>query len=379
LAAVCAGGDTLADEPSAVTIRAGGEVSFYQDTQATTVVTPTAFAGVEHVLGGWGVAGSVTVDVVSTASADIVSTASTRWTEVRVAPAIHGHHRFGDADITARSSLSTEPDYLSIANGVTVAWDLDDKRVTPSISYDLIHDVAGRTETPFSLFSRVIDTHALNLGVTLVMDRSTVFVPSLSAYFDVGDTSNPYRFIPMFDPSAARKVGEGMSAAALAPIRLDVAPLEQVPTSRQRFALDGLVLHRFRQSTLRLEERLYVDSWGLKASSSDGKLFFDVSDRVRIGAHLRLHAQTGVAFWRLAYVAYSTSAGLEVPALRAGGSVLGPFFTPTEGLALRLGISRARDVALSFTTDVAETRFFDSLYLTERLSALGSVTLEAVF
>jgi hypothetical protein len=378
-AALCAAGDAAAADPSPLTVRAGAEMALYQDTAATTVESPTVFASVEHVLGGWGLGGSLMVDVVSTASADIVATASTRWHEVRVAPALHGHRRFGDADVAVRTTVSSEPDYLSVAGGATVSLDLAGKLVTPSLSYDFSHDVAGRTATPFSLFSRPINRHALSGSVALIMSKATVFVPAISAVFESGDTSKPYRYIPLFGPGVVSQVHEGMSGAEIAPLRLDTAPLEQLPTSRQRWALDGLILHRFEQSTLRLEERLYVDTWGLKASTVDAHYQIDLSDRTRLGGHLRFHAQTGVSFWRLAYAARTTSAGLEVPALRAGGSELGPLYTPTEGLDLRIELSRRGHLALSFAGDLAETRFLEHLYTTQRLSFLGATTLDAEF
>jgi hypothetical protein len=80
------------------------------------------------VLQDWGFKGSLLVDVVSTASADIVATASTRWQEVRVAPSVGAHRRFGPADILLRGSASTEPDYLSPSAGASVAVDLNQKQ-----------------------------------------------------------------------------------------------------------------------------------------------------------------------------------------------------------------------------------------------------------
>jgi hypothetical protein len=378
-AAFCAGKDARAEGDSPLTIRAGAEMSLYQDNKATTVTSPTVFAGVENVLAGWGVSGTLMVDVVSTASADIVATASTRWKEVRIAPAIRGRHRFGDGDVAVRAAVSSEPDYLSVAGGATYSVDLANKLVTPSFSYDFSHDLAGRTATPFSLFARPINRHTLSSSVSLIMSKATVFVPAISATFENGDTSKPYRYIPLFSPNAATQVVSGMSALAINPLRIGLTPLEQLPMSRQRWSLDGLILHRFAQSTVRLEERLYVDTWGLKATTADAHYQIDLSESTRIGAHLRFHAQTGVSFWRLAYVAQSTSAGYEVPALRAGGPELGPLFTPTEGLDLRIELSHHNHLALSFAADVAETRFLDHLYLTERTSFLGATTLDAEF
>ena len=75
LVVLVAPAEARADGPlGALSVRAGAELAVYQDSDATSVTSPVVFAGVENVLGGWGVSGSLLVDVVSTASADIVAT-----------------------------------------------------------------------------------------------------------------------------------------------------------------------------------------------------------------------------------------------------------------------------------------------------------------
>jgi hypothetical protein len=378
LALLFAGGAARAAGPGdALVGRVAAEVGAYQDTNTTSCVSPVISGGVENVLSGWGVNGSFAVDIVSTASADIVATASPRWHELRFAPAVNGHRRFGDADVALRASLSSEPDYLSLAGGATFSLDLAHKLVTPSLSYDFAHDTLGRSGTPFSLFSRPIQRHTLGAGVALVLDKATVFIPTLSVMIEVGDTSKPYRHVPIFSAAAAADVTPGMSAADVDATRLDARPLEQLPTSRQRWALDALILHRFTRSTLRLEERLYVDTWGLRAFTSDVRAFFDVGESLRVGAHGRLHAQTGVSFWQLAYVATPTSQGLSLPALRTGSRELGPLVSPTAGLDLRIPFGEKRGVALVLGSEVGYTRFLDHLFIQDRVSVLGTTMMEA--
>ncbi len=374
-----AGNDGKPSSPSAVsplTVRTGSEVAVYQDTDYTTVVTPVVFAGVESPLGGWGVSGSLLVDAVSTASADIVATASTRWQEVRVAPALSGHKRLGDVDVALRASGSTEPDYLSLAGGVSVSADLARKMVTPALTYDFAHDTLGRAGTPFSVWSRPIQRHTASLGVAFVLDQATVFVPSVTGVFEIGDTSKPYRFIPMFDAAHVGLVQSGMGASQIDPIRLDFRPLEQLPTERQRWALDGRLAHRFANSTLRVDQRFYADTWGIKASSSDVRWFVDVTPRLRAGAHLRFHIQTAVSFWQLAYVATMTPQGPKVPALRTEARELGALYTPTEGLEFRFALDRRGRFALTLGADMGETKFIDQLFIDHRLSVLGTTLFE---
>ena len=377
LVALGLAGEVRAEGP--LTVRAGSELAVYQDTDATTVVSPVLFASVENVLSGWGLSGSFLVDVVSTASADIVATASSRWSEERYAPALSGHRRFGGFDVALRGSLSSEPDYLSVAGGTSISLDLARKTVTPMLTYDFAHDTLGRAGTPFSLFSRPIARHTASLGVSLVLDKATVFVPSVTAVVELGDGSKPYRFIPMFSDTAALQVQPGMVAAQIDPLRLDFRPLEQLPTERQRWALDGRLLHRFSRSTLRVDERLYADTWGLRATTTDVRYFDDVSPRVRLGGHARLHAQNAVSFWRLAYVATMTSAGPRIPALRTEARELGALYAPTVGLDLRWALDRGGRFAFTFAGDLTYTKFVDQLFIDHRVGFLGSTVFEMEF
>src|SRR5262249_54585436 len=106
-----------------------------------------------------------------------------------------------------------------------------------------------------------------------------------------------------FSADVAPRVPIGLTIDAVNQNRLAVSPFEQLPTRRQRIALAGLVAHRFSSSTLRAEERLYVDSWGLKATTTDLQYLVDAGERVRFWPAVRIHAQTSAAFWQLAYVA----------------------------------------------------------------------------
>jgi hypothetical protein len=373
-------GDAMADGPlGALSVHAGSETAVYQDTDATTVVSPVVFASVENVLAGWGFSGSLLVDVVSTASADIVATASSYWTEERYAPAVSGHKRFGDVDVAVRAAASSEPDYLSLAAGTSVSVDLLHKMLTPLFTYDFAHDTLGRAGTPFSVFSRPIQRHTLSAGASIILDKATIFVPSVTADVELGDGSKPYRFIPVFSAANAAEVQPGMTREQIDPLRMAARPLEQLPTQRQRWALDGRLLHRFSRSTVRIDQRFYQDTWGLRATTTDVRYFFDASEQVRIGGHFRFHAQNAVTFWRLAYQAAETSQGPRVPALRTEARELGMLYTPTEGLDVRIVLDRQQRFALTFGADVGYTKFIDQLFIDHRVSVLGMTQLEMDF
>jgi hypothetical protein len=160
-------------------------------------------------------------------------------------------------------------------------------------------------------------------------------------------------------------------------------PLERLPLSRERFALTARLAHRFASSTFRLEERLYLDTWGLLASTSDAHYLFDLTERLSFDPRLRVHLQDGVDFWRRAYeLAPGASGALATPDLRTGDRELGPLRSFTGGLGAHCDLSArpgARRWVLSFQADSVLTQYLDALYLTHRNATLFALSLDAVF
>lgn len=356
-----------------LTGRVGVEASAYLDSDATQVFTPVVFGGVASPLGGWKVNGSLLFDVVTTASADVVAGASPRWTEVRAAGAVSGSKTFGDVQATMRGAFSKESDYVSIAAGAGVAVGLFNKNWTPSLSYDFERDTVGRSGTSFDVFSHAVTKHTLDAGLEIVADRATIVQPMFTAVIEHGDSSKPYRLVPLF--------GAGTELPAGAPASAQVGRagkvIEALPGERLRFALTLRLLHRFAQSTLRAEERLYADSWGLSASSTDLRYLVDVSPALRIGPHLRFHAQSGAAFWRRFYLLTGSTEDRSVPAYRSGDRELGPLYAATLGFGARVSLGKRLSLAPSL--DGIYTRFLDALLIQHRVAALGSLTFEAEF
>jgi hypothetical protein len=272
------------------------------------------------------------------------------------------------------ASFSVEPDYTSIVGGLAITQDLLAKNLTLLGGYEHGHDIAGRSDTPYSVFAHVIDHDTFKAGLTGVLDPATIATGLVEASFERGDTSKPYRYIPLFAPGVA--VANGASIDTVNAIRLPERVLEQLPTTRQRFAITGRLAHRFAASTLRVEERLYDDSWALFASTTDARFLVDLSRRLELGPHLRFHGQKAVSFWQRAYV---LQPGYDFPALRTGDRELGPLFGGTAGGTLRIGLGDGADPmkwALGVDANATYTRYLDDLYVTSRTSFIGGVSLE---
>lgn len=362
-----------------VTTKASTEVAAYQDSVATSVLTPSVGVSVENPTAGWRGNGRYLVDVVTAASPDIVSTASPRWTEVRNAGNIGARYKPGNFGAAVNASTSYTPDYLSLGASGQLIEDLDDKNLTLTQGYGYGHDTIGRTGTPFSVFSRQLEYHTFSLGISRVVNPTLVLSLAGDLMIERGDQSKPYRYIPIFAPDVAGAVQRGASVGTVAGMRLQARPLEQLPLARERGSVSGRIAWRAGRSTLRLDERLYTDTWGLRATTTDARWLVDVAERVTLWPHLRAHLQSGVEFWRRAYSAPSIDA---LPALRTGDRELGPLLNLGAGGGIRIALGKPGsldDLVWTTTFDGTYTRFADALYVKERFSAFLATSFEVTF
>jgi hypothetical protein len=364
-----------APSSSALSVRAATDVGAYADTDHVYVFTPSLSGTVADPVAGWSVGGQYLVDAVSAASVDIVATASRRWPEIRHAGAIDAAYKPGAFGVAGHGNVSIEGDYSAWNAGAVATQDLLDQNVTLLFGFSHGHDIAGRTGTPFSVFSRKLDREALKAGVTLVADAATLATFLLDASVEHGDPSKPYRYVPLFEPGTT--VPLGASVDLVNQLRVSARPLEQLPLTRDRFALSGSLLHRFEHSTLRAEQRAYADTWALFASTSDARWLFDWGERIELGPHVRVHAQSAVNFWQRAYVLRPNA---NVPAPRTGDRELGALVGTTVGgtLRFRLGPRADRDQwRLGLDLNLTETSYLDALYIKRRLAAFSALSLEA--
>jgi hypothetical protein len=353
-------------------VRASTETAQYGDTDHVFVTTPSVSGSVARPTAGWNVNGTYLLDVVSAASVDIVSTASRSWQEVRQAGTLDATYKRGSFGVTASGALSSEPDYLAWAGGLVATQDLLEKNVTLLLGYDHGRDVAGRTGTPFAVYSHTFDTNTIKGGTSFLVNRATTASALVDAVLVNGDTAKPYRYIPLFAPGAS--VPRGASIDTVNALRLSERAIERVPLSRDRYALTLRLAHRFAASTLQLEARVYDDTWALFALTTDARWTFDLGKRVELGPHLRAHGQTAVDFWQRAYVLRS---GFDYPAYRTGDRELGPLLNFTGGGRVRVGVGPARAPmkwTLGTDVDLTYSRYLDDLYLTDRTALFGAFT-----
>lgn len=361
--------------------KGGVETSAYQDTDAVSVLTPALELESYNPLSGWSANGSYLVDIVSAASVDIVSSASPNWTEVRHAGTLALRYQPGEVGGALSGAVSSEPDYLSFSAGARAMLDLARKNATLAVGYTFTHDTAGRTGTPFSVYSLTLVRHGFSGALDLVLDRATLFTGSLDLVLESGRQEKPYRYLPLFDATVAPSVPPGAGADLVNSLRLGARASERLPDTRQRVALSGRLAHRFRDSTLLLFDRAYADSWGLLATTLDLRYVVDLGRRWSIWPHGRGHLQSGVSFWRRAYVGEIADDSLELPVFRTGDRELSPLFSATLGPGLRwdFGGDDPRAWSAILELEGTYTRYADALYVERRWAGFGSAQVQARF
>jgi hypothetical protein len=374
----------LPQDRTPLVVKVGFEFSAYTDTTNVNVLSPSVNGSVSSPTVGWNIGGSYLVDVVSAASPDIVSEASPPFHEVRHAGALTGGYKPGLYGAQAQANISDEPDYLSLGAGLALSADLNDKLTSPRVAYNFSHDTIGRSTTPFSVFHHDLDTHEIEAGITLVMSARSLLLASGTVQLERGDQSKPYRYVPMFDGSTSATVKPGQSIDSVNQTRLQMRPLEQLPTERNRYAIGARFAHRFASSTLRLEQRLYDDSWEQKATTTDIRWMIDIGRSLRVWPHARLNAQTGADFFRLAYTASfdPTSHAYTAPAFRTDDRELSPLIALTGGGGARVALTgpdAKTQLAVTLQSDVMYSHYFNALFITSRTAVYGTLGLDAEF
>jgi Protein of unknown function (DUF3570) len=368
-------------EPSDLSVSTSAEVGGYHDSDNVTVLTPVVGAKVEDATAGWSAQGSYLVDIVSAASVDIVSAASPRWHELRHAGTLGAGYKPGAFGVELGGATSVEPDYFALAGGVTGLWEFSQKSALLSAGYSYEHDIAGRSGTPFSVFGLRLDRHTLSAGLELVLGRATTFTPSFDLIVEHGEQQSAYRWLPLFDRQSAAAVPVGASVDEVDRVRLPGRIAERLPQSRARYAASFRLAHRFQRSTLIVWNRAYLDSWGLRAASTDARWVIDLGRRWSVWPHARLHSQSGATFWQRAYVGSVNNGQVTVPEYRTGDRELGPLSSVSFGPGVRfdMGAQEPRSASLTLQLEGTYTQFRDALYIDHRWSAYGVAGLSLRF
>jgi hypothetical protein len=372
----------LPQKTKPLVVKVGSQLSGYSDTTHVEVWSPEIDANVSSPTQGWNVGGHFLVDVVTAASPDIVSEASPPFREQRYSGGLNGGYKYQIYGAQAQANYSQEPDYISRGGGLAVTADLYDKLITPRLGGNFNHDSIGRGPNNFI---STLDTTELEAGSTFVLSPTSLLLVSATLQLERGDQSKPYRYVPMFDPlSVAPFIPPGASVDLVNRVRLPFRPTEQLPTARDRYALGARFAHRFQGATLRIEQRLYSDSWSLKATTTDARYVVDLGRQLVLWPHTRFNAQTGANFYQLAYSATTdqVSGQLIIPLYRTTDRELSPLVSLTGGGGAHYLLTAPEaktQFGISLQADVMYTKYFNALFITQRTAIYGTLGFDAEF
>lgn len=365
-------------------VRVGLELAGYTDSTATHVLSPSVNGAVASPTSGWNVGASYLLDIVTAASPDIVSMGSRRFKEQRHAASANGGYKMGLVTGNLFGNFSREPDYLSLTLGGAVSAELNDKLVTPRLGFSRQMDTIGIRNSPFDNFKRNFASNDIEAGVTIVLSPTELLVTGLSLQIERGEQSKLYRYIPVFTEEVAATINPGAGFEEVNAKRLPMRPREQVPLARDRVAAGVRYNRRFATATLRADERVYVDTWGIKASTTDFRYLQDLGSSLRVWPHLRFNVQSGASFYRLAYTALTEDAQNPISILpyRSTDRELSPMMTITVGGGARIALSSesaSPSYALVVAGELMYSQFFRSLFIRNRTATYGSIGLEVEF
>jgi hypothetical protein len=370
----------LPQQQKALVAHASLELSGYTDTLDVHILSPAVRGNVASPTQGWNVGASYLVDVVTAASPDVVATASRRFDDLRHDVSATGGYKPGNYGAQVSGHYSTEKDYISRTIGVTGIGDFREKSITPSLGYAFTSNTIGRAGTDYDVFSNDFYVHDVTAASTFLLDSTSILVVGADVVLEHGNQSKPYRYIPLFEPGVT--VPAGASPAEVNAKRLPTKPLEQLPLDRQRFSIAGRYVRRFGdRSTLRIDERLYRDTWAIMASSTDFRWLVDL-ERFRVGPHVHVHAQTSAEFYRRIYGVSVGADVANIPAFRTTDRELSPMLGITLGGTGRIGLTSPESklqLGVFASADALYNHYLDSLYVTDRLAGYGTVGIEGDF
>lgn len=309
------------------------DVLFYSDTDRVMVASPQVAAHHELDDEGGEVSARVVLDAITAASVDVISNATYRFSELRSEVNLAASKSFGDYLPSLAYRFSQEPDYVShgITGGMQVKLAGGD--TTLSGNAGLVFDTIGRTDTPRENFSESMRSYSGELGITQVVDRSTVVRGVYTLTTQFGYMEKPYRSVPLFSESDLQALSDVNTTLDLDNFddhRLPYKPAEEVPGRRYRHALAGRLL-RFvdaLDASVRADYRLYGDSWGVWGHTAEVALAKAVGLGIQLDSWARFHYQNGADFWRREYVVSQVD---SIPSLRTMDRSLSPYWQGTWG------------------------------------------------
>lgn len=241
--------------------------------------------------------------------------------------------------LSAGLAFSTEYDYQHLGGNLSLARDFNKRNTTVSAglawSQDDIDPVGGAPiplaqmldvgNSASKLDSDSKDVLDLLLGVTQVLNRTTVLRVNYSYSDSSGYLNDPYKILSIVDPVTGDTVARVPAPSVQGPT--GVYRYESRPDKRAKHSLYAEVKHAFGKPVLHLSYRFMTDDWSIDSHTLEGRLRWPVGASSFIEPQLRFYTQSAAEFYRASLVA-----GQPLPRFASADFRLGDFDATTVGV-----------------------------------------------
>ncbi|MFK7996378.1 MAG: DUF3570 domain-containing protein [Granulosicoccus sp.] len=224
-------------------------------------------------------------------------TAAATFTDTRTQLGIDQERELNRAHTLSYGAVySTESDYESFGGSVGLTRESASKNTTLDIGFAATFDTISRsfaqgTPAPLTTTSTSRDfsdgqrnTTDIAVGLTQVLNRSTLAQLTLSLSQSQGYHTDPYKVISAADDSD--RVLENYT--------------ESRPDSRQRTSVYAKIVHQLNdtKNSIHLGYRLYNDDWGIQSNTVDARYHHQLTPKQFIEPHVRFYQQTEADFYQ---------------------------------------------------------------------------------
>jgi len=207
--------------------------------------------------------------------------------------------------VTFGGNFSNEFDFTSIAASATYAQDSSDRNRTYTIGLGLTADewdpVGGKNPELEFMIDGNFDqgskggtdsktTTDINLGLTQVINRSTIMQFNLGISDSSGYLTDPYRFISVLDVNGIPVVDDATANAF--PYRY-----EKRPEKRSRNTFFWRTAHHLTEDVINVSYRYFTDDWGINSHTLDFRYRYELGGNHYLQPHIRYYTQSAADFF----------------------------------------------------------------------------------
>jgi len=253
---------------------------------------------------------------------------------------------------TLGGNFSKEYDFISFGGSAAYAQDTSDRSRTYSVALGFTSDKWDPIGGKNTEFAYMIDgessspqpkggtdtktTTDFMLGLTQVINRSTLMQFNLGFSNSSGYLTDPYRYISLVDGTTGTPLlGAGAPTDAFPYL------YEKRPDSRSRNTFFWKTVHHLNEDVINISYRYFTDDWGINSHTLDFRYRYELGSRHYLQPHLRYYTQSAADFY-----VHSLTAGEALPQYASADYRLGDFVGTTFGLKYGMKVGKSSEFTI---------------------------------